>query len=65
MSMKRFEQTCIHVIYTDKTNLPEHFSDLKVRYAMSPQFLFLLNIKIKQAFPLLFHMRFLFSLNSP
>ena len=32
---------------------------------MFSQFLFVLEIKIKQAFPLLVHMRFLFSLSSP
>ena len=32
---------------------------------MSSQFVFVLKIKIKQAFPLLVHMRFLFSLSLP
>ena len=32
---------------------------------MFSQFVFVLNIKIKQAFPLVVHMRFLFSLSLP
>ena len=32
---------------------------------MFSQFVFVLKIKIKRAFPLLVHMRFLFSLSSP
>ena len=45
--------------------LAEYFSALKDRQAMFSQFVFVLKIKIKQAFPLLVHMRFLFSSSLP
>ena len=43
----------------------ENSLGLKDRQAMLSQFVFVLKMRIKQAFSLVIHMRFLFSLRSP
>ena len=45
--------------------LNEYFSDLEDREAMCSQYVFVLQIKIKQVCSLLAHMRFLFTLSLP
>ena len=52
-------------VVTFPTPLAEYSSDLKDRQAMFSQFVFVLKMRIKQAFHLLVHMRFLFFLSSP